>query len=738
MTLPKITVAQGRFMREGARVVPFGPVYFARKPGTCGGAYFDDAWWPETLRHLERDFARMAEIGCNMVVPFVKTTNFFAEGRMVEPMFDRFAHLLDLAAQYGLYVFPLPNYPLTAFENVMGTPYLDDPAHPHKHTSVNPQIFAACLKHGLLWAQRFQAHPAYGASIASVGGRLWTGYAGYGPGEPEGTELLPVKPTWQRWLQERYADDFPAFLAANPRLPEQPKAWNEVALPVEVPGQFTEADSRTFDFLAFTATLATEALAEYSREVKRAVPGALIFSGAEGCEFERGPMEALIPGLADVDALWLEMYQFNMTHSSHTHPDWERAGFFEPTTNKQGIDMLSPLTEAWERTRYLKAAAPNAALICCHGTVMDNLVRWTPEPHDQRVIFERLHRTYLDAGADGLGFWCWTDDESSSRPEPEYFYREGEAMGIIDFGGAYRPVARRIAAYTRTATPTARVSRDVLLLLPQAHMMGLDRIDGLTTVACLTSALARLGVAPEVKATWFRGQGPIALEELTPFKLIVLGADEYRKDFPEVPETLCRYVEGGGRLLLAMGQPDTLLTPNLRELPNPALARLLGAPRVLATNHQHQTFWFSSVRWRLKDDFLPYWDRRRGRWMPGRAEKRLTFKWLQPPAEARVLAEACVPAPPPEGVAYGWADFAYAGENAFASLVYRYPLGQGAVYVLAYSLNVFRGHLDEIDVQRDDWDWLLQAAIDDANVATDPCHSLSVLAQEFLNFRPTR
>jgi len=738
MSMLPLAVHHGQFVRDGARFLPVGPVYFARQPGTCGGAYFDDEWWPETLNYLERDFARMAEIGCTMVVPFVKTTNFYREGEMVETLFSRFDYLLDLAASYGLYVFPLPNFPPTAYEQIMGQPYRDDPAHPHKHTSTNPQIYAANLKQGLYWAERYTRHPAYGASIMSVGGRLWTGYAGYGPNEPEGRELLTVRPTWQRWLQERYQDDFPAFLISHPRLPEHPTCWSEVALPVEVTGQFTEHDSRTFDFLAFSAGLSATVVNEYARTVKRVVPEAIIFTGAEGCEFERGPMEHLIPGMADVDALWLEMYQFNMTHSTHTHPDWEREHFFEPTTNKQAIDMLSAQTEAWERTRYLKAAAPNAALICCHGTVMDNLIRWTPEPRDQRIIFERLHRTYLDAGADGIGFWCWTDDESSSRPEPEYFYREGEAMGVVNVGGAYRPVARRIAAYARATTTTARVSRDVLLLYPTAHMMGLDRIDALTTAACLTSALARLGVAPEVKSTWFQGRGPIRLEELLPFKLIVLAADEYRKDFPEVPATLCQYVEQGGRLVLAMGQPGSLLTPSLQEVENPELARLLGYPTVLATNHQHTTFWMQSVRWRLRDDFLRYWDRRRGRWMPGRGEKRLTFKWIALPDGLQILAEACVPAPPPEGAFYGWSELAYSGENAWAPLVYRRPLGDGAVFVIPYTLNIFRSHLDEIDVQRDDWDWVLQAAIDDANAATDPCHSLSVLAQEFFNFRPTR
>jgi hypothetical protein len=253
--------------------------------------------------------------------------------------------------------------------------------------------------------------------------------------------------------------------------------------------------------------------------------------------------------------------------------------------------------------------------------------------------------------------------------------------------------------------------------------MGLDRIDTYTTVACVIAALARLGVAPEVKATCFQGKGAIPLEELAPYRLVVLGADEYRKDLPEVPGVLRRYVEGGGTLLLAMGRPDRLLSPTLEDLASADLAALTGAPKVLATNHQHATPWFKSVRWQLAEDFLPYWDQRRGRWMPGRGEKRLVYKFIELPAGARLLAEAAVPHPAANEMAYGSEVFASAGERHF---------------VLAYNLNVFRSWLDEIDVQREDWDWVLQAAIDEAAVGTDPCHSLCVLAQEFLQFRPTR
>ena len=112
---------------------------------------------------------------------------------------------------------------------------------------------------------------------------------------------------------------------------------------------------------------------------------------------------------------------------------------------------------------------------------------------------------------------------------------------------------------------------------------------------------------------------------------------------------------------------------------------------------------------------------------------------MQLPADAQLLAEAVAPAP-------------YKGDNPaelqkyfiqqqkispWAPLLYRRSLGQGEVYVFTYSLNVFRAWLDEIDYQRDNWDWLLQAPLDAARVTTDPTGALSVLAQEFLNFRPT-
>lgn len=738
MSLPKLKVVNGQFTDGRRRVVPFGPVYFARKPGTCGGAYFDDAWWPEAKVWMEKDFPRMAQLGCNFVVPFVKTTAFYQQGKPVEKYFQRFDELVTLAEAHGLYVFPLPNCPPNNFQEVMGHPYRGDTEIPVLRDSLDEQVRDYYIKMMSIWGERYGDNGAVLGLLAGAGGgRLWTGYAGYTPGQPEGKEMLPIKPHWQQWLRERYQDDFAAFLRSHPRLPEQPRGWSDVALPVEVEGQFTEDDSRTFDFLAFQAHLSARVQNIICREVKKVAPNILLSGGAEGCEFERGPMECLIPGINEVDILWVEAFNFTMVHGGHTHPDFERKHFHEPIGVKKHIDMLSVCTEAWERARYLKAASLNTALILDHGTVLDSLVRWTPTARDQRILFERLHRTYLDAGADGLGFWCWSDDETSSRPESEFFYREGETMGMIDYHANWRPVSRRAALYARTGKRGARVSDDVLLLLPTPHMMGLDRIDGLTTVACVTSALARLGVAPEVKATYFRGNEGIPLEQLTPYKLIVLGADEYRKDFAAVPSVLRQYVEQGGHLVLALGRPDALLSPTLEDQPNADLAALTGNPRLLATNHQHNNQWWKSVRWRLCAGFLEHWDDRMGRWMPGKAEKRLNYKFIELPPSAILLAEAAVPHPSANEQAFGIESFAGVGENQYWPLYYKHQVGNGWVYVLTYSLNVFRGWVDEIDVQREDWDWVLQAAIEDADVETDPCHSLSVLAQEFLNFRPT-
>ncbi|HEY8667676.1 MAG TPA: hypothetical protein VIL86_13500 [Tepidisphaeraceae bacterium] len=738
MALPKLKVKNGQFTDGKQRVVPFGPVYFARKPGTCGAPYFDEQYWPEAKAWMEKDFPRMAELGCNFVVPFVKTTSFYQQGKPVEKYFRRFDYLLKVAEANGLYVLGFPNCPPTNFKQVMGRPYQGDVEVPVLRSPLDEQVQDWFIRMTTIWGERYGDNGTLLGLLAGAGGgRLWTGYAGYAPNQPEGKEMLPFKPHWQAWLRRKYQDDFDAFVKSHPRLPENPRRWEDVALPVEVEGQFTEDDSRTFDFLAFQAHLSALDQNEVNRRVKKTAPNILLSGGAEGCEFERGPMECLVPGINNVDFLWVEAFNFTMVHGGHTHPDFERKHFHEPVGIKKSIDMLSVCTEAWERARYLKAASLNTAMILDHGTVLDSLVRWTPTAHDQRVLFERLHRTYLEAGADGLGFWCWTDDETSSRPEPEFFYREGETMGMIDFHANWRPVARRAAVYARSKPIAPRVSTDVLLLLPTPHMMGLDRIDGLTTVACLTSALARLGIAPEVKATYFRGEEGIPLEQLTPHKLVVVGADEYRKDFPSVPPVLRKYVEGGGHLVMALGKPDAMLSATLQEYASRDLAALTGNPKLLATNHQHNNQWWKSVRWRLREDFLEHWDVRMGRWMPGKAEKRLHYKFLELPKKAKLLAEAAVPHPSANEKAFGSETFASAGESHYWPLYYKHPLGKGWVYVLAYSFNVFRGWVDEIDVQREDWDWILQAAVEDADVQTDPCHSLSVLAQEFLVFRPT-
>jgi len=740
MTLSPLTIQHGQFMRDGQRFIPVGPVYFARNPGTCGAPYFADEYWPQTLSFLERDFARMHELGFTMAVPFIKTSSFWQDGQPVERMYERVQYMIDLARQYALYLIPFPNCDAGHAPHILGRPREGDDRIGREQIAFNPYLYEAMVKDYLQFALRFGQDPVVPVIMGISGSRLWTGYAGFRPGEPEAQELLPLKPYWQAWLQEQYADDFAAFLADHPRLPEHPTRWNEVALPVEVEGQFTEADSRTFTFLRFQASTLAVTNRRFFTDIRKEAPWTRSITVHEGCEWNTGPQQTYIPGLGDFDAAWVEMYGFNMSNGSTIAPNWQRQGFFEPTTGKDLADSFSVVTEAWERLRYLKAAAPDTALIPCHGSVMGAFTRWTMEPRDQRILFERIQRTYLEGGADGLGFWSWTDDESSARPEPEFIEREGETTGVIDMHERYRPIARRVYAYQHAQPPATQVCADVLLLRPIPYFMGMDMIDGNMTAACLTSALARLGVAPDVKSTWHQGRGPIPLAELQPYKLVVVAADEYYKDFPAVPQALLDYAAGGGRVLLAMSDPRTMLTPTFQEVQSDALFQLLGCPEVEATYHQHFNPWTVSLRWRLRNGAVPYWDQRQARYMPGRREKPFTFKWVTLPDSVDVLAEAVAPAPykgddPAELQKY----FTQQQKvSPWSPLFYRHTVGQGAVFVFTYSLNVFRARLDEIDVQRDDWDWLLQAAIDDANVTTNPFSGLSVLAQEFLNFRPTK
>jgi len=737
-----LELRNGSFYRDGRKILPTGPVYFGRSPGTCDVDYFADEYWAYNSSYLDGDFARMREVGFTWAVPFLNMASFWQNGKPVEKMFERVGRMVELARQNEFYLIPFPGLfigpgsPVAA--NVLGRP-ADDPALDVAYMAFNLYLYEAHVKNFMELARRVGQDVNIPLIMSRFAGRLWTGYAGFRPGEPEAKELLPVKPYWQAWLKEQYADDFAAFLADHPRLPEHPTRWEDVALPIEVEGQFTEADSRTFTFLRFQSTTSANIRKQAYAEVHREMPWIKTMAVHEGCEWNTGPQENYIPGLGDYDAVWIEMYGFNMSNGSHVAPRWQRVGYHEPTTGKRQIDSLTVFSEAWERARHLKAAAPNTALISCHGSVLHAFMRWAREERDQRILFERLQRVYMEAGADGIGFWCWTDDDSSARPEPEYYHREGEAMGVIDLQMRYRPVARRQRTYLSARADAPRISDEVLLLRPTPHFMGMDMIDGNMTAAALTSALARLGIAPEVKATWYQGQGPIALEELTPYKVVVVAADEYRKDFPAVPETLLAYARQGGRVVLALGEPDRLLSPTMQETPSPALAELLGHPVVEDTYDQHFNPWTVSLRWQLRDDVLLYWDARRGRYLPGREEKPFVFKWLQLPAHVEVLADAVAPAPykgddPDELRKYF---IQQQKVSPWAPLYYRVPLGQGAAYVLAYSLNVFRSWLDETDVQRDDWDWLLQIPLDDAHITTDPCHALSVLAQEFLNMKPT-
>ena len=571
-----LEIINGSFYRDGVKILPTGPVYFGRTPGTCGGYYFADPHWQANEAWMERDFALMRQVGFTWAVPFINASEFWREGRPVEEYFDRVGRMIELARRNDFYLIPFPNIDRHAAASVLGRADTDAARFPcggMNQAAFSSFLFEALTRSFTEFAVRFGDNPVIPLWMNQAGGRLWTGYAGFRPGEPEAAELLPVRPFWQAWLCEQYEDDFAAFLREHPLLPEQPRRWEEVLLPTEVPGQFTQADSRTFDFLRFQAQTTVATSRRFFTEVHKQAPHIKKMGVHEGCEFCTGPQENYLPGLGDFDAVWCEMYGFNMAYGSHISPDWRRVGFTEPTTGKAQIDSLSVCSEAWERCRYFKAAAPHTALIPCHGSVMQAYLRWALGEREQRILFERLQRVYQEAGADGLGFWCWTDDNSSARPEPEFFHREGETMGVIDLQGRYRPVARRMRTYLSAAAGEPRVSPEVLLLVPTASRLGLPQADSNMTVACLTSALARLGIQPDVKHTFYQGKGPIAQRELDPFKVVIVATDKYHRDFPEVPEALLAYTKRGGRVLLALGESSSrLYSPRGEAQDNPALA----------------------------------------------------------------------------------------------------------------------------------------------------------------------
>ena len=249
-------------------------------------------------------------------------------------------------------------------------------------------------------------------------------------------------------------------------------------------------------------------------------------------------------------------------------------------------------------------------------------------------------------------------------------------MGIVRYDGSLRPVTDHVRELSGrlAGRPREQEPAEVLVLFPCPALQSLHRYRSNVTGFGIFTSLARQGILAEAAMT-SAGEELLRAETLAPYRLVVLGANEYVRDHPEVPPLLVDYVEAGGTLLLALGEPDRLEDPYTRPQEAPALAKLAGCARPLGrepaaaiagVRGEHPAFDPAATpAWELETDEPP------------------TLTRVEPVEGAEVLVRA--------------------GD---AALLYRHRLGEGAVYVFTWNLDVFVWRGAEVDYAGGNWDWL--------------------------------
>jgi hypothetical protein len=332
----------------------------------------------------------------------------------------------------------------------------------------------------------------------------------------------------------------------------------------------------------------------------------------------------------------------------------------------------------------------------CHGVDIGDQRRGVRSEEDQKRMLDRYNAVYHAAGGHGIAYWCWSDDELSKTYTRQFGYefgsdtdaskkayqQAGETMGIVRYDGSPRPVAEKIRARSEAmAGKPARPSPgETLVLLPSPVFQSLYRYRANLTAFGVFTSLGRQGIVAEAMMTSAGGR-TITLEDLRPYRWVILGVSAYERDHPAIPELLLRYVQAGGTLFLPLARGDALTDAYLRTQASPALATLAGCAtwerracaRLEAIRGAHPAFGEGLPdTWSLTMDETAH------------------VTTVTPKPGAEVLATAA----PGDG-----------GDKD-TPLLYRHPVGQGTVYVYTWNLDVFLYKGDVLDHADDAWDWL--------------------------------
>jgi hypothetical protein len=678
------TDAHGNFSLDGEPWFLHGATYFGRRPGTCGADWMGENF-EHNLSFLDRDVATMRELGINTLGLFVPGATFFQGIDTVQERFDQLDHFLDRIAGAGLraVMFALRGITQEAWCKAHGI----DPGEGLWNPAVHPEAERAAIESARLLRTRFARRPEI-IGWATGCSRFF----GYGFTVP------PVRDAWVAWLQKRFDGDF-GRVEELFDLSADETTWNKVRMPTEMEPYFSRDNPRSFEFALMQQVLVTQGTTRIIQAVRPFTPHHLMITAMEGCCFSSGHLTWMIPEKVEADALWLESYHWEGLRSYHLVGEEGRKWMSEPVADKPSVEIIDAAGYVQMLTQWMKRSGK--ALILCHGVDIGERRRGVRSEEDQYYLLDRYNTYFLASGGNGVNYWCWSDDELSrtfTRPlgyeyhsdteaAKKKYQQAGETMGVVRYDGSLRPITQKIRKWSaeRAGRPADGTPDDVLVLFPCPVFQSLYRYRANLTGFEIFTSLARQGLLAQA-AMSSAGERIISLEDIAPYKLVILGTSSYRRDHVQVPQVLLDYVRGGGTLFLPLSECDSIQDPYIHARASQALAALAGCEGTCRVEAQSTLTHIKGQHPAFSDDLPSAWELD--------MDEPAYFTQVHPKRSAQVLATA----------------------DGFP-LLFRHSLGKGEVYVFTWSLDVLTYKADTVDYGTGEWDWIWKGIASELGLA---------------------
>ena len=711
---------EGRFALDGKRWYCNSVIYYGHRPGAMRNWFTDDVW-PFNQSMLDEDFDKMRTIGINHAALFLSSEMFFEGGKPARRGYERMDEVVAAAKRRGVR--------LTLFSG----PFIDNEAEYFRITgrewkygnrwlpAFNEALFEAYVDQMRPLAERYKDEPA----VLGYADRIDRFFKGFD------NVSIPfnLKDEWALMLKDRYGTMANLKEAVGGALEGNPADFGDVILPQESVYNASLKNPLAYDYILWQKKVTGDAQARWDAEMMKTAPRQVYWTPFEGCSLDWAMLDGFTPETKKLNAIWMEYYHQQSMRSFPVNPnEWNHT--CEVVTQRLHDKSPTIYNTAYLFTRYIKLSVQQPVVIC-HGTVMDNPIRGADTERHQLAIIDRVNAACLAADCDGWHYWCFTDDWQSSlshlkeqKDKPYLMYYQGESMGLYDYDNHPRPVVSLVRMYSnelqrriRKAAPPKR--GEVLLLSGAALNYSLFRRMATPTASAVNGALARLGVKCDYLWT-AQNDIEISQETLNQYKLIVMADHIYGRDYIDMPDKLLKYVEGGGTLYFASDRYDSFKDEHGVPHKNDAILKLTGAYDPANTNDwpgadtpcqnwpfkteiAHEPNFdaaeLSRLHWGICPDFRHYA-------AVSQRQQLIGFRTLDGdnftgvpgiPANAEVIAVA---------------KFAK-GSRPF---VYRHKLGDGVVYVNAWTNNVFRDSDHHTDYGGWDYDWILAPALETARL----------------------